>query len=265
MEYCSNIMKKSVCKLCLNVKELCRESHIIPKFLYRYISGENSSLIYMDKIHSKIKYNSEYEGNILCEDCESFIIGKLDTYASKYLYSKSSNNQSTQQTERKDDRDIVIKKNDPNYDYRRFKLFWLSVLWRASISSRLFFSRIKLPTAVEEDLRKRILSGNPGTSDEYPIFINLPPLINMPDGNKGFITAHMPTMSPVYVENGEYKMCEFIIQGMHYYYIIARPSNIKVEPSVTEDTLTVAFRTVEEQNELIQNIFEMMKGHSKYD
>ncbi len=52
-------------------------------------------------------------------------------------------------------------------NYTKFKLFLLSILWRASISSRPFFNEINLGTH-EEVIRKMILQGNAGDIDDYP-------------------------------------------------------------------------------------------------
>ncbi|HEU0080827.1 MAG TPA: hypothetical protein VFQ72_02290 [Candidatus Paceibacterota bacterium] len=255
-------MKEGTCKLCLEYKKLCKESHIIPKSLYRLLAGENNQLIYINEEKSKPKYNSEYEGGILCENCDNKVIGLLDDYAAKFIYGEFPN-KGTSGTEWIEGRETVIRENDPSYDYSRFKLFLLSVLWRASISSRPFFQKLKLPSAIEEDLRQRILTGSPGQPDEYPCFIHLPPLITQPDGRRGFETFYMQTMSPIYMDRGELKMCEFIIQGMHYYFIIARPANMNVLPSVDTNRLTMAFSKPEEHTQIIQTILDFMKGHPK--
>lgn len=255
-------MKVGLCKLCLKQKELCKESHIIPRFLYKFLTGENNELVYLDKNRAQSKYNSEYEGGILCPDCDSGLIGKLEYYASKFIHGELPNAGKARQ-ERKDGRDLLIRENDPSYDYRRFKLFLLSILWRSSISSRPFFQRLKLSPEVEEDLRQKILKGDPGRPDEYTCFIHLPPLVSTPDGGLGFTTMYMPTMSPVLRELGELRMCEFVIEGVHYHFIITRPSNMNVEPSVDKTVLTVGLSTVEEQMEIIRIILDMMKNHPR--
>jgi len=51
-------------------------------------------------------------------------------------------------------------------DYARFKLFQLSILWRAGVSSLPMFSKVRLGPH-EERLRKRILAEDPGPPTEY--------------------------------------------------------------------------------------------------
>ena len=53
-----------------------------------------------------------------------------------------------------------------NIDYQHFKLFQMSVLWRASVASIEMFRKVALGPR-EEHLRSMILSDNPGTPEEY--------------------------------------------------------------------------------------------------
>jgi len=54
-------------------------------------------------------------------------------------------------------------------DPSSLRLFYLSVLWRASASSRPEFSAIKLPPEDEERLRLMLVAGDPGDPAFYPI------------------------------------------------------------------------------------------------
>ena len=157
-------MQKGQCKLCLQYKDLCRESHIIPRFMYKYITGNNNELVFIDEQHATHKFNGEYEGNILCENCDSELIGKLEDYFSKFIHGEYQS-AIRPRFERMDNRDIIVRENDPIYKYDLFKLFLLSLLWRASISSRPLFGQIKLPPEVEDDLRQRALNHQPGEPD----------------------------------------------------------------------------------------------------
>jgi hypothetical protein len=232
-------------------------------FLYKFLTEENNKVVFIDAKKSQIKFNGEYEGDILCQNCDNVIIGRLDDYFAKFIHGEFPQ-VIVPRFEKLDNRDVVVREDDPYYDYSKYKLFLLSLLWRSSISSRPLFGQIKLPAEIEEDLRLRILSNNPGEPEEYPCFLHLPPVLTDEFGRTGFHTAYMPTMSPIYMEKGELKMCEFIIEGVHYYFIVARPANMKVEPAVDRNKLTLAFATKEDQEKVIQQIIEFMKGHSKY-
>ena len=54
-------------------------------------------------------------------------------------------------------------------DYRKMKLFFLSLLWRASITSRPFFQEVKLDAKHEERVREILFKGITPDELEYPI------------------------------------------------------------------------------------------------
>ncbi len=246
--------------MCLEHKDLCKESHIIPKFLYKFLTGDNNLLVYLDVKRAHFKYNSEYESDILCEDCDTGIIGKLDNYAAKFLHGEFPVKVAPRLVS-VEGQECVVRENDPNYDYTRFKLFLLSLLWRGSISSRPFFQQLKLRPTVEEDLRQMIKDNRPGEPDEYSCFICLPPLMPTPDGGQGFYTFYMPTMAPVCVDVNGMEMCKFVIEGTHYFFIISRPLGPNVVPSVEKNKLTIGFSSVEEQAQLQRQMIRIMQKH----
>jgi hypothetical protein len=55
-------------------------------------------------------------------------------------------------------------------DYSRFKLFVLSMLWRASVSSQPFFARIQLGK-YEPIIAEMLRNQNPGNFDEFPVVL----------------------------------------------------------------------------------------------
>jgi hypothetical protein len=54
------------------------------------------------------------------------------------------------------------------FDYRRFKLFHLSILWRASIATLADFGAVELGEHAES-LRRMILAGDAGSASMYPV------------------------------------------------------------------------------------------------
>jgi hypothetical protein len=254
------LMKKGQCRLCLENKDLCRESHILPKFLYKFLSGENNSILFLNNEKAQLRFNGEYEGDILCQKCDQKVIGGLENYAAKFMQGSSPKN-----SYRKIINGVehLVIENDRQYNYTKHRLFLLSLLWRSSISSRPFFKHIKLSVKNEERLRRMILTNTPEEPDVYPIFLHLPPLTTSPEGVVGFNTLHMPTISPVSVKSGGWNICKFVIQGMSFYFLIERPTGTKVEPSVEKNKLLLKFSTLEEQNELIQMSVDMVKNHKK--
>lgn len=255
-------MKTGVCKLCLEARKLCDKSHIIPDFLYKYLYGENKKLVYLHSDRGvSFRYNSEYEGGILCQACDEEIIGTFDDYAAKFIYNEFATKIKTQ-LHLMDDRKRLVIEGAP-YEYAKFKLFLLSLLWRGSISSRPFFAKMKLNSETEEDLRKMISSNDPGVPEKYACFIYLPPLVVNPDGGKGLNTFYMPTMSPQHVRKNEWEFCEFTIIGTKYYYLISKPKNVKVVPALERGKLTLAFNKIDTQKELMQDIFKIVVEHPR--
>ena len=55
------------------------------------------------------------------------------------------------------------------FDTSRMRLFFLSLLWRAAASSRQEFHETSLPPENLAELRQRIIEGDPGSLDFYPI------------------------------------------------------------------------------------------------
>ena len=252
-------MKTGICKLCLQEKALCRESHIIPSFHYKFLYGHNNELIYLNSQKAEVRYNSEYESDILCKECEEGVIGRLDDYAAKLIHNKFPI-KSIFRLEQINGKECSVLENCPNYDYACFKLFLLSLLWRASITSRPFFKAIQLNSQVEEDLRKMVLNNRPGEPEEFPCFINLPPLVPDQDGRRGFHPLHMPTMSPRCVKKDQLEICEFVIEGMHYYFLVSRPEKWNVIPGVEKNKLITGFASLQDQEQLLQEAVQMMQG-----
>jgi hypothetical protein len=92
---------------------------------------------------------------LLCSDCESQL-SEYERYAKDVIFGGV---------------ELVVTRNDGNVelhniDYKRFKLFQLSVLWRASIASHKMFARVNLHRH-EAKIREMVRSGNPGSYDEY--------------------------------------------------------------------------------------------------
>jgi hypothetical protein len=96
---------------------------------------------------------------LLCEECDNARIGGYDKYFKEFWFDGPA-------------LPSVVTGNAvevPGIDYARFKLFHLSVLWRAGVSSQPGFSSVKLGPHGEK-LRTMLLQGDPGPEDAYPIW-----------------------------------------------------------------------------------------------
>lgn len=164
----------AACKLCLFQKDLIKKSHIFSEFLYTDFYDENHKMLSfapknLNEKNSRIKRISkgEYECGILCSDCE-IIISKYESYARKILLGGSFQiNEKPIYKHFKNLKDQEITQIS-NVDYSNFKLFILSLIWRASISSRPLFKEINL-TNYNEILREMLFERNPGEECDFPL------------------------------------------------------------------------------------------------
>ncbi|MDD4531245.1 MAG: hypothetical protein PHH21_00885 [Candidatus Pacebacteria bacterium] len=134
--------------------------------MYRELFDENHSLVSFKTLTPKSEqfvFSGEFEGNILCEKCDNELIAGLENYASKVLY--GGNIPAKVQNFIKPD-GLEFSQVE-GIDYSKFKLFLLSILWRASISSRPFFSNVSLGP-YEEKIRQMILNNNPRLPGDFP-------------------------------------------------------------------------------------------------
>lgn len=146
------------CKLCQNLSPL-RNSHVVPEFIFSPLYDEKHRMHVLSLQEQKPR-PFEQKGlreKLLCGVCETKL-SKYERYASTAFDGK--------ETETPLDSVIIIK----GVDYKQFKLFLLSILWRSSVSSLEFFSEVNLGIH-EEKIRKMILSDDPGPSEKYGIVL----------------------------------------------------------------------------------------------
>lgn len=156
------------------------------------------------QIKSKTRQSGGYDKYILCATCDNKVLGSLERYASLVLYGGIELT-----LEKRTNTSTSININIKGIDYQKFKLFLLSILWRASISNLPVFQRVKLG-AHENIIKDRILSNNPGSSAEYPCAI--------------FTHLHNPKIpnqivaEPGCIINGEQQIYAFLISGNLFIY-----------------------------------------------
>ena len=136
-------MKK--CNLCLELCEL-QDSHVIPNTVFRYIfrrnSGKGISLVVNDD--SRIHYSSDsWSEDLLCLECEEHLNKEYENYSMGVLRNSISSVKFHRHSN-----GITFS----NLDSLRFHLFFVSIIWRASISTHSAYSRIAL-SRLEPDLR----------------------------------------------------------------------------------------------------------------
>jgi len=148
------------CNLCLKENWLCK-SHIYPKAFVNHLRDkkvDNIFLVLSDIILKKSKQDGPKE-YLLCEKCETHIKLYEDYYKEFFI----------------DKKNISLKQIEnglihiSGYNYKKLRLFLLSVLWRTSITS-LENWHIELSTIDQELLRNAILNDIPGSYDFFPFY-----------------------------------------------------------------------------------------------
>jgi hypothetical protein len=127
------------CIICNQPKKMCI-SHIIPQGFYTKIKEtSNDKCVLIVEKNKPLRTKAKgFKGNIgICIDCDNKI-GLFDEYALNFLYSDFSKYKKTI----KDISYFDIPNSE--FDYKKLKTFFVSVLWRASLSNNKFFQMVSL-------------------------------------------------------------------------------------------------------------------------
>ncbi len=195
-----------VCKLCLQQREL-RNSHIIPELLYKATYDEKHRAIDVNVDMSQVKFSQKgLRERLLCSVCEGHL-NILETYFANIWYGKDVTPQGLV--------DLKSGTFSLQVDYANFKLFHLSILWRASVSTLSYFSRVDLGP-YEEGIRQMVLTLNPGDEHQY--------------GVEGWVllddernVVHDVIHFPRKIKSGLYTAYMCMFGGCRWFYFIARP------------------------------------------
>lgn len=161
------------CKLCLKEKMLIGKSHIIPYFFYkhyRFFSSSHTIKEYgvippgvpLPKAQWRKMNDGYYEPHILCDECEKKI-GKYEDYGKK-LFIDAKHFGVRPMAKSKHFAVLEVK-----VDYKKYKLFILSMIWKSIVCSLYQFSAITLPEEKQERLREMLFHGDEGSEEEFPI------------------------------------------------------------------------------------------------
>lgn len=146
------------CALCQKEKALC-SSHIIPEFLFKPLYDEkHRALSLRSGVVGPRQIQQGLREDLLCQECEGHL-SRLETYFANVWYNPPK-------LPRTLDGPVVTV---PGLDYTQFKLFHLSILWRAGVSSLPAFQSTQLGPH-EAILRRMLLDLDPGPVRSYPIF-----------------------------------------------------------------------------------------------
>lgn len=155
------INNNGICRLCLQ-ESVLRNSHILPEFFYSGLYDEKHRAMNVPSDRKEKLIQKGLREYLLCQNCETKF-SKYEKYASELLsdvpnfITDSSGNF------------IYLD----NIDYKKLKLFQLSLLWRASISKA--FVQVSLGSKHEEKVRSMLYTENPGKSIDYGCWLVMYP------------------------------------------------------------------------------------------
>ncbi len=150
-----------ICRGCQKERKLIK-AHIIPESFFRGLrEGKLSPEIHSTAggFYPKKAPIGVYDKEILCNECEQ-IFQKYDDYGCQILIKNESN------FEPLDHEGKHVGYRINSIDNKKLKLFFLSVLWRASISRHYFYSRVAL-NKLENKLKELIWNNNPGGKHDF--------------------------------------------------------------------------------------------------
>lgn len=191
------------CALCHKRKKL-KNSHIVPEFFFKPLYNGKHRFQLIPSINEE-KAHYEQKGireNLLCEECEEQL-SKYEKYTSQLFYGGEG---------------VYYTNENPirieGIDYKKFKLFQLSLLFRASVSNLDFFKNINLGPH-EEKIRKMLINENPGGENDYPCIILIPEM-------RGRLMSDELIITPEEIKKFEdHRQYRFILGGCFWVYIVS--------------------------------------------
>lgn len=160
----------------------------------------------------------EFDKNILCAECDNVKLGALEKYASNVLWGKGK-------VSEKDVIRVLHAKGGinsivvSNINYKKFKLFLLSILWRAHITNRDFFKNVNLDPDVAERLRTMLYNSDPGEEDEFKTSIGI------------FRVEVLKVNSirpPIYIKDNGFEYCVFFINYGLYFFNLSQAKTLSL-------------------------------------
>lgn len=155
------------CQFCNQSFPKLVKSHIIPRSFYKTLRDESKPYsIYLEagkeKNHEKYYQSGIHDAEIVCEACEK-LFNPFDTHGYQVL-------KKTLKTKKiyHDGDGYPCAYFIENADYTKLKLFVLSMLWRAHVSSHKFFSHVNLGKHANI-LRSYIADGVATKPNEYGV------------------------------------------------------------------------------------------------
>jgi hypothetical protein len=160
-------VRSVICRLCDQDVPLVK-AHIVPRTFFVGTGDDRHKGKLLSNLPNSFPQQSKtgpYDESILCAKCDAKI-GVWDDYAARVLIRGV---------------DSLVPFHSglspiaylrAEYDYATLKLFFLSLLWRAGISSHRMFARVRLGSHSDR-LKGLLLASNPGDAQEYATVLSV--------------------------------------------------------------------------------------------
>jgi hypothetical protein len=234
----------SICRLCKTDKQL-RNSHIVPEFLHDDLYNEKHQLSGINGVGTQNRQilQKGIREPLLCEDCEQHI---------NEHYEKPFREQWLQ----KSPLPTVLAVHHihwGNFDYSSFKLFHLSVIFRASVSSLATYQAVSLGPH-EERIRNMILSRNPGLPWQYPMFGRV---VVQPETRSPFLMVSAPEL----LSFKGHRCYGMMYGGVYWCFCISSHRNLDLERIGLQPNGSMPFSSVP-WNEvgIVQDAAKILRG-----
>lgn len=168
------------CQLCLKEKPLLKKSHIVPEFFYRknnlYDKSHGIQKLVFNKDTQKVIRERNlrtgvYDKKILCAECDNEVIGQYESYLSSLLFGGPIGKNEIPVFKDYIDLNGNEFSEFSNVPCKKLKIGLLSILWRAAISERDFFKKVKLADSYREQLRQMIKNGDFKEISDFPFVL----------------------------------------------------------------------------------------------
>ena len=234
----------NICRLC-KTESVLRNSHIVPEFLYETLYNDKHQVVGINGVGPRGRelLQKGIREPLLCEQCEQFI----NEYCEKPFRSQWLETSPLPTTWGIDDI------HWGNFDYRSFKLFHLSVLFRASVSSLPTYEAVSLGPH-EERIRMMIRARDPGPAWQYPSF--------------GHAVVHHSTRAlvqfvsaPEELSFNGHRSYEIIFGGVNWCYSVSSHRNLDFEKIGLQADGRMSFRAVPwNEMEIVKDAAEILRS-----
>jgi hypothetical protein len=148
------------CNLCFK-KNGSVKSHVIPKFMFKSIFDEKHKISRIDFTadHRSTTSDTGYDTKILCKECDTGLLNNYEIYACNTFFKAIEGKRAKKIIlTSKEKREGFERINVSGLDYNKLKLFFLSILWRAHVTTNSFFKSVNI-AAYGDQIRLMLQKG----------------------------------------------------------------------------------------------------------